>query len=66
MTYEPSLRVRREQPHLVANLLAAAIIAVWALVFVLWEPGPADHPSVVVPPRVRVCEDPTVVSDPDC
>lgn len=69
MSYEPSLRVRRGQSHLVANLLAAVIITVWALVFVAWDlmPGPTEErPSVVVPPRVRLCEDPTVLSDPDC
>lgn len=69
MTYEPTLRLRRGQSHLVANLLAIAIIAVWATVFVLWDlmPGPEEHrPSVVVPPRVRLCEDPTVLSDPNC
>lgn len=66
MSYTPSLRVRREKPHLVANLLAIAIIATWALVFVLWEPMTTERPSVVVPSRVRLCEDPTQVSDPNC
>jgi hypothetical protein len=68
-SYEPALRLRKGRSHLIANLLAAVIITVWALVFVLWDelPGPSEsHPSVVVPPRTRVCQDPTEVSDPTC
>jgi hypothetical protein len=68
-SYEPALRLRKGRSHLIANLLAAVIITVWALVFVLWDelPGPVEnHPSVMVPPRTDVCPDPTEVSDPTC
>ncbi len=69
MTYEPTLRLRRGQSHLVANLLAIAIIVVWAAAFMAWDlmPGPTENrPDVVVPPRTRICKDPTEVSDPNC
>ncbi len=68
MEYEPTLRLRRRQPRLLGNVLAIAIIAVWAFTFVAWGvmPGPTEPDvGVTIPPHVRPC-DATVPPDPNC
>jgi hypothetical protein len=69
MSYEPTLRLRRRQPHLLGNLMAIAICLIWVFSICAWGlmPGPTKpQPTVTVPPRTALCPDPTVLSDPNC
>jgi len=69
MHHEPTLRLRRRQPRIIANLVAIAICLIWTITFLAWGlmPGPTEpRPSVTVPPQTSACPDPTVLSDTDC
>lgn len=69
MDYEPTLRLRRRRPRILANLTAIMICLIWVFSFLAWglTPGPSEpEPTVTVPPRTVRCPDPTVLSDPDC
>jgi hypothetical protein len=68
VSFEPNLRIRREQPRLIGNILAMIACVIYAGIFIAWGfmQGPApqpEAPGVDIVNTLPPCDHTTVPPD---